>query len=71
MGWLKSNYVWVFNGELQRAAENSVGMLAALLIADGMDGGIDFTSWKWLIAPSAAAGLALLAFIKGKLPAKS
>jgi hypothetical protein len=71
MNWLKSNYVWVTNGELQRAAETSVSMLLALLIVDGLDGGIDFTSWQWLIAPATASALALLAFVKGKLPAKT
>ena len=71
MNWFRSNYAFVFNGELQRAAENAVSMLLALLIADGMDGGIDFTSWQWLIAPATASALMLLAFVKGKLPAKT
>lgn len=71
MSWLKSEYVWVANGEFQRAIENAVIMLLTLIAADYMDGGVDFTTWQWLVAPAAAATMTILAFIKGKLPAKT
>lgn len=68
---MKSDYVFVRNGELRRAVENAVIMLFTLVATDYMDGGVDFTTWKWLVAPAAASGMTILAFIKGKLPAKT
>ena len=68
---MKSDYVWVFNGELQRFIINNLMGLFSTLAVMALTGGVDLTDLRWAIAPAMATGLAIIQFIQGKLPAVS
>lgn len=66
---MKSDYVWVWNGEFQRFVINNLMGLFSTLAVMAMTGGVDLTDMRWMIGPAMATGLAVVQFVQGKLPA--
>lgn len=68
--WMKSDYQWVWNGELMRFAMfTAVGLGIAL--ATQLSTGYDALEDGWWVPPTVAATTQLLDYVRGRLPARS
>ena len=68
---MKSDYQWIWSGELVRFVINTVLSLGVTLAVMALSGSVDLTDARWMIGPASAAALGIVQYIQGKLPAKT